>query len=562
MEAIKYGAILRRRVSGLVRSQKTVFTRYLEELYRRRFVPLVTFLRFPLVDLAQSIIPSMANRKDNLVAELLDVQPSDGAAKEGYRAMDLTFFCPLDYEQPLAENNRIEVGFTLVHGNTKNSEPKKITLDKANVKKQLVQEKILVYLCGGPGVDNPPFKMKKFNDFFLRKGYRILYPDYRGTGKSSSDRMKPENPELFRLAKYLRQTDIARDLESVRRFLGVEKWTTWGQSYGTWITLTYLSFHPEGLRETFLTGGLPPITPNNAKETYDVLFADATKANRNYYAKYDNDRERVVRIAMFLAEKEKIELHDKEKKNLGTLTLHRFLSLGRILGNASHHDKCHQLLQKMEMDIKREGRLKQDTLESFMKLDGWKLNQRPLFALLHEGMYMNKKGEASKWGAKEAAKKHPNFWWVNTDGKPEQVKRLEQLEKKIDSKKERNEPLGEDETLYFSTEMVYPSAFDTWSELLGLKGVGQQIAEYEWHDDLYDFEQLGKNKVPMTAMSYANDVYVSIDLTKKAKEVLNQDPKYLSFQVHPYFEHGAVRNNADEVLKTLWDARPAAAKST
>ena len=50
-----------------------------------------------------------------------------------------------------------------------------------------------------------------------------------------------------------------RDAEWIRRELGVERWSVLGQSFGGFCVTTYLSFAPEGLREAFFTGGLPPV---------------------------------------------------------------------------------------------------------------------------------------------------------------------------------------------------------------------------------------------------------------------------------------------------------------
>ena len=37
------------------------------------------------------------------------------------------------------------------------------------------------------------------------------------------------------------------------------KWTIMGQSFGGFCAITYLSFHSEGLKEVFTTGGLAPL---------------------------------------------------------------------------------------------------------------------------------------------------------------------------------------------------------------------------------------------------------------------------------------------------------------
>jgi pimeloyl-ACP methyl ester carboxylesterase len=59
---------------------------------------------------------------------------------------------------------------------------------------------------------------------------------------------------------HFRADSIVKDAESIRRELVGEEvpWSVLGQSYGGFCAVTYLSLHPEGLREVFITGGLPP----------------------------------------------------------------------------------------------------------------------------------------------------------------------------------------------------------------------------------------------------------------------------------------------------------------
>lgn len=59
-----------------------------------------------------------------------------------------------------------------------------------------------------------------------------------------------------------------------RRLLGDEvKWTTMGQSFGGFCTLTYLSIAPHGLEASLITGGLSPVMPGcSADAVYTRLF--------------------------------------------------------------------------------------------------------------------------------------------------------------------------------------------------------------------------------------------------------------------------------------------------
>lgn len=73
-----------------------------------------------------------------------------------------------------------------------------------------------------------------------------------------------------------------KDCEHIRKALiGTKedpedrKWTILGQSFGGFCAITYLSFHSEGLKEVFLTGGLAPIL-NHPDDVYGALIS------RNY----------------------------------------------------------------------------------------------------------------------------------------------------------------------------------------------------------------------------------------------------------------------------------------
>ena len=59
--------------------------------------------------------------------------------------------------------------------------------------------------------------------------------------------------------KHFRADSIVRDAELIRRQLvgEGEPWSVLGQSYGGFCAVTYLSMHPQGMREAFIAGGLP-----------------------------------------------------------------------------------------------------------------------------------------------------------------------------------------------------------------------------------------------------------------------------------------------------------------
>lgn len=60
------------------------------------------------------------------------------------------------------------------------------------------------------------------------------------------------------IAPYLGTEYVVRDLDALRRALGVRKWTYWGMSYGTRIGMVYARKYPTHLRALLLDGSVAP----------------------------------------------------------------------------------------------------------------------------------------------------------------------------------------------------------------------------------------------------------------------------------------------------------------
>ena len=60
------------------------------------------------------------------------------------------------------------------------------------------------------------------------------------------------------VADFLGTAYVVRDLEALRRALGVSQWTYWGMSYGTQIGMAYAQAYPTRLRALLLDGSVPP----------------------------------------------------------------------------------------------------------------------------------------------------------------------------------------------------------------------------------------------------------------------------------------------------------------
>lgn len=63
----------------------------------------------------------------------------------------------------------------------------------------------------------------------------------------------------------------------------LQKWSVFGQSFGGFCILTYLSFFPQGLREAFMSGGLAPVG-KSPDQVYKATYQKVIERNRAYYS--------------------------------------------------------------------------------------------------------------------------------------------------------------------------------------------------------------------------------------------------------------------------------------
>src|SRR5581483_1372702 len=131
----------------------------------------------------------------------------------------------------------------------------------------------------------------------------VLLLDQRGTGRSSpANRRTLAGLTPQAQADYLacfRADSIVLDAELIRRELTDEPWSVLGQSYGGFCAVTYLSFAPHGLREAFITGGLPGLEAT-ADDVYRRTYATVARKNKRFYELYPDDVETVREIARLL----------------------------------------------------------------------------------------------------------------------------------------------------------------------------------------------------------------------------------------------------------------------
>lgn len=138
----------------------------------------------------------------------------------------------------------------------------------------------LVLIAGGPGQSTVDFYMLMRGAFGpVRRERDIILVDQRGTGRSATG-FQCELPEdvdfllsdegeldaqvaeclagLERDPRFFTTSVAVRDLDAVRRELGVDRWNIYGVSYGTRVAQHYLRRYPERVRTLVLDGVVPP----------------------------------------------------------------------------------------------------------------------------------------------------------------------------------------------------------------------------------------------------------------------------------------------------------------
>jgi pimeloyl-ACP methyl ester carboxylesterase len=304
-------------------------------------------------------------------------------------------------------------------------------------------------------------------------------------------------------ADYLMQfraDSIVRDAELIRRQLvgKEEPWSVLGQSYGGFCAVTYLSLHPEGLREVFVTGGMPPLA-GSPDEYYRHTYPAVARKTRKFFDRYPADEELCARILKHV-HKKKVELPGG-----GPFSVRRFQQAGFALGMDDGMENLHYLLELAFCDGVKGEELSLPFLRAFESGQSFETN--PIFAVLHEMCYMQ--GTASRWSAERVRREFPETNWA--PGKPPS----------------------------FTGEMIYPWMFEELPRLRPLREVAELLANEERWPALYDPKQLARNTVPGACVIYAEDMYVPRALSEKTAAAIPKMKVWLTNE----FEHSGLRTS-------------------
>ena len=372
----------------------------------------------------------------------------------------------------------------------------------------------LVFLQGGPGFAAPrPAGRSTWLNRAL-DDYRVLLLDQRGTGRST-----PLTARSLALlgtpaaqAEYLarfRADSIVLDCELIRRSLcgPDEPWTVLGQSFGGFCAVTYLSFAPHGIRDVLVAGGLPGLDAG-AEDVYRHTYAAVAARNAAHYDRYPADVAAAREVARHLAG------HDVRLPDGSPLTVERFQSAGRMLGEAAGSHELHYLL---EDPWDGDGGLSDVFLSDVWDRAGFA--RAPLYAVLHEACYAQ--GPATRWAAQRVRAEFPAF--------------------------DRAGAVDGDAPLLFTGEMTYPWMVDLDPALAPLREAAELIAERDGWPPLYDPARLAANEVPAAAAVYHGDMYVPAPLSLRTAAAV----RGLRAWVTSEWEHDGLRVSGGRVLDRL-----------
>jgi len=364
----------------------------------------------------------------------------------------------------------------------------------------------LVFLQGGPGGESPrPLRADGWLGH-VTKTHRVLLLDQRCCGRStpvtarSTAGMTPQDVAAY--LRHFRADNIVADAEIFRKQVaGGKPWTSLGQSYGGFITLTYLSQAPQGLAGCLVTGGLSGLTAS-AADVYAHTFPRIARKNAAYYARYPDDVVAVRRIADHLAT-EDVLLPDGSR-----LSPERFRLLGSIFGMSYGFEHVHWLLDTAWDGDELSDRFRQEVLAETSYANG------PIYAL-QEYCYGGP-GRPTGWAADRELASRAEF---AADADP----------------------------LLFTGETMFRWMFDQIPLLQPFAEAADILAEVTDWPALYDDARLARNTVPVVAAVYFDDMYVDADLSlDTARRVGNVRP-----WVTNEYEHDGLRSGS--VVERLLD---------
>lgn len=380
---------------------------------------------------------------------------------------------------------------------------------------------LLLFLQGGPGGQGPRPLGRGWWSAVLAT-HRVVLVDQRGTGRSS--RIDGRRISAFdgaaAAADYLacfREDAIVADVEQLRNTVyGGRRWATLGQSYGGFITLAYLSRHPEALTACYLTGGLPGIFAD-AEEVYRHTYPRQAARNAEFARRYPDDVALLGRLADRLAAGGAGDAAGGSRSSVvlsngDSFTVERLQLLGMPFGMSTGVDALHWLLDTALVD-EASAEPSDAFLAAVAHQTGFDAN--PLYAVLQEAIY-HQGSRAGGWAAQAEHERQPAF---GAGARP----------------------------LQLTGEAIFPWMFSQIRALRPFQGAAEELAARTHWQPLYDAGRLAANDVPVAALQYVEDPYVDLDLALGTAAAMGNTHVWVTNE----YLHDGLRVAGDVILPRL-----------
>ncbi|GAA3800656.1 alpha/beta fold hydrolase [Cellulomonas soli] len=369
---------------------------------------------------------------------------------------------------------------------------------------------LLLFLQGGPGGAGPR-PMPGGWIATATRTHRVVLLDQRGTGRSSrvDGRTIARFDDPATAADFLacfRADAIVEDAEAVRaQVFGGRRWATLGQSYGGFLTLTYLSRHPEALTACYVTGGLPGVTAS-APDVYRATYPRQAARNRELARLYPDDPAVLGRLA------DRLAAGDVRLPTGDPFSVRRLQTLGGPLGMSTGIDALHWLL---ETAFDEDGEPSAAFAATVAQQTGFDTN--PLYAVLQEVIYHQ--GEVVGGWAAQA--EHQRWSAFAETARP----------------------------LQLTGEAMFRWMYDEHTALRPFAGAVDALAARTSWPALYDLDRLARNEVPVAAVQYYDDPYVDLDLALGTASAVGNAQVWVTNE----HLHDGLRVAGDVILPRLMD---------
>lgn len=395
---------------------------------------------------------------------------------------------------------------------------------------------LIVFLQGGPGGQSPrPLSAHspRWLSLLLRH-FRVVFPDQRGTGRSSAidssniERIGTAQEQADYLKCFLADS-IVRDIEHLRLTeFNAQQWYSLGQSYGGFLTLTYLSFFPEALLGCFVTGGIAPVGLT-AQDVYHHTFDRMADKSRALYARYPHLRSQVMQVL------EEIRTHAYRLPNGDPLTCERLQSIP-VLGRGSGKEDMLWLFDSAFTDNTSSHMDSTNSTQSFVDrsfANTASTDRRLSFAFLQKVEAMTQSS--------------PLYWplqeFIYGDGKLTDPINWSAYREYCS----RPEFSTQAEEFLFTGEAIFPWMFKEFTALQPFKSAVEILMEETEFGQIYDQQQLAENTVPVYAAVYDEDMYVDSRVQRAVLDTLGNSHRWVTNE----FEHDGLHQG--EVLEHLFD---------